>query len=296
MQLPFLGEAVALSVSVCWAASSSSFEIASRKVGSLEVNIIRLMIAFGMLGIYGLIVHGSFFPTGGGPQQWLWLSVSGLIGFFIGDLMLFKSLTVIGARLSMLVMTFSPALTAIIGFALLGEKLKLTHVMGIMLIISGILMAFLSHNREAAGKKVSIKGLLLAMGGALGQACGLVFSKKGIGDYDPFAATQIRIITGAVFFALLITVLKRWPSLIRAAKDGSTMKFVTVGSFFGPGLGVGLSMMAITMTETGIASALMSLTPIVLIVPALIKGRKLALLEIMGAFVSVGGVLMLFLL
>jgi drug/metabolite transporter (DMT)-like permease len=69
-----------------------------------------------------------------------------------------------------------------------------------------------------------------------------------------------------------------------------------VGSFFGPGLGVGLSMMAITMTETGIASALMSLTPIVLIVPALIKGRKLAMLELLGAFVSVGGVLMLFLL
>jgi drug/metabolite transporter (DMT)-like permease len=296
MQLPFLGEAVALSVSVCWAASSSSFEAASRKVGSLEVNIIRLMIAFGMLGIYGLIARGSFFPTGAGPQQWIWLSVSGLIGFFLGDLMLFKSLTVIGARLSMLVMTFSPALTAMIGFAILGEKLRITHVLGIMLIISGILMAFLSHNREKTGMKVTFKGLLLALGGALGQACGLVFSKKGVGSYDPFAATQIRIITGFVFFALLITVLRRWPSLIRATKDGGSMKFITVGSFFGPGLGVGLSMMAITMTETGIASALMSLTPIVLIVPALIKGRKLALLELMGAFVSVGGVLMLFLL
>src|SRR5659263_88543 len=169
MQLPFLGEAVALSVSVCWAASSSSFEAASRKVGSLEVNIIRLIMAFGMLGIYGLIARGSFFPTGAGAQQWIWLSVSGLIGFFLGDLMLFKSLTVIGARLSMLVMTFSPALTAIIGFAILGEKLRITHVLGIMLIISGILMAFLSHNREKTGMKLSINGLLLALGGALGQ-------------------------------------------------------------------------------------------------------------------------------
>lgn len=296
MEVPFLGEAVALSVSICWAASSSSFESASRKVGSLEVNIIRLVMAFAMLGIYGLVARGNFFPSGAGSQQWIWLSVSGLIGFFLGDLMLFKSLTVIGARLSMLVMTFSPALTAIIGFAVLGETLKLTHVLGIMLIISGILMAFLSHKRENTGMKLTIKGLLLALGGALGQACGLVFSKMGVGDYDPFAATQIRIITGFVFFALLITVLKRWPSLIKATKDGGSMKFITVGSFFGPGLGVGLSMMAITMTETGIASALMSLTPIVLIVPALIKGRKLAVLELLGAFVSVGGVLMLFLL
>jgi drug/metabolite transporter (DMT)-like permease len=296
MQLPFLGEAVALSVSVCWAASSSSFESASRKVGSLEVNILRLVIAFSMLGVYELFARGSFFPTGAGSQQWIWLSISGLIGFFIGDLFLFKSLTIIGARLSMLVMTFSPALTAIIGFALLGEKLRLTHVLGIILIITGILMAFLSRDKGASGFKPTLKGLLLAMGGALGQSFGLVFSKKGVGDYDPFAATQIRIITGLIFFVLLITVLKRWPSLHRAVKDGSAMKNITIGSFFGPGLGVGLSMMAITMTETGIASALMSLTPIVLIVPSLIRGRRIAMLELLGAFVSVGGVLALFLL
>jgi drug/metabolite transporter (DMT)-like permease len=296
MVLPFLGEAVALSVSVCWAASSSSFEAASRKVGSLEVNILRLVMAFSMLGVYGLVSRGSFFPTGASSQQWIWLSISGLIGFFVGDLFLFKSLTIIGARLSMLVMTFSPALTAIIGFAILGETLKWTSVLGILLIISGILMAFLSHDEGKTGYKPTIKGLLLALGGALGQACGLVFSKKGVGDYDPFAATQIRIITGFVFFVLLITVLKRWPSLWKATKDGPSMKQVTIGSFFGPGLGVGLSMMAITMTETGTASALMSLTPIVLIVPSLLRGRRIALLELLGAFVSVGGVLVLFLL
>lgn len=296
MQIPFLGEAVALSVSVCWAASSSSFEAAGRKVGSLEVNILRLIFAFCMLGVYGMIVRGSFFPTGAGTQQWIWLSVSGLIGFFVGDLFLFKSLTIIGARLSMLVMTFSPALTAFLGYVFLHEHLKLTHLLGIVFIIAGIAMAFVSPEKNGDRKKVSAKGLLYALGGAMGQAGGLIFSKKGLGDYDAFAATQIRIITGMVFFILLVIAMRRWSSLYKATQNGQSMKYIALGSFFGPGLGVALSLKAISMTETGIASALMALTPIVLIVPALLKGRRPAWLELAGAFVSVGGVLTLFLL
>jgi drug/metabolite transporter (DMT)-like permease len=296
MALSYLGEITALSVSFCWAISSSSFEAASKKIGSLEVNILRLVIAFCMLGLYGVCTGGSFLPTGARPEQWLWLSFSGLIGFFIGDLFLFKSLTVIGARLSMLVMTFSPALTAIIGFVMLSEKLRLHHIWGIVLILSGILMAFQSRTRAKEVAKISIKGLLFALGGALGQSFGLILSKKGIVGYDPFAGTQIRIITGFVFFALLVTVMKRWSSLIQSTKDVTSMKQVIFGSFFGPGLGVALSMIAITLTETGIASALMSLTPIVLILPSLFKGRRIAPLEVWGAIISVSGVMCLFLI
>ena len=295
MSVPYLGESIALSVSLCWAASSSAFESASHKVGSLQVNFLRLIMAFLMLGVYGLIVRGSFFPNGAGHQQWLWLSVSGLIGFFIGDLFLFKALTMVGARLTMLVMTFSPALTALIGYFMLDEKLIWIKVIGIFFIVFGIALAFLSKVEHKNGTKASVKGLLIALGGALGQAFGLIYSKKGIGDYDPFAATQIRIITGFVFFIVLLTILKRWPNILRAVKEPVAMKQIAVGSFYGPGLGVGLSMAAISMTETGIASALMSLTPIVLVGVSLIKKRKVKLLEFLGAFISVGGVLLLFL-
>jgi len=295
MDYTYIGEISAISVSVCWAVSSTVFEKAGRMTGSLNVNYIRLFIAFSMLGIYGLIVNGSFFPVGAGYQQWLWLSISGFLGFFIGDLFLFKALTIIGARLSMLVMTFSPAMTAFIGFILLNEKLHILQIMAIFMVIGGILMTFIGRENKHFKFRMSLKGFLLAIGGSLGQSFGLIFSKKGIGDYDPFAATQIRIITGFLAFTILIIVLRHCKSIIKTTKDSKSMKLITIGSFFGPGLGVALSMYAISVTETGIASALMALTPIVLLVPAIIKGKKIAAKEIIGAFVSVGGVVLLFL-
>jgi len=295
MENIYIGEIASLFVSVCWAVSSICFESAGRRVGSLVVNYIRLFMAFCMLGIFGLFSSGSFFPTGAGEQQWIWLSISGMIGFFLGDLFLFKSFTIIGSRLSMLVMTFAPALTALIGYILLDERLQLNQVMAIMLIIGGILMAFIGRQEGKFVFNMSIKGFLYALGGALGQAFGYIFSKKGLGDYDPFAATQIRIITGLICFTLLVTFLNRWTSLGKALKNIKSMKEVSLGAFFGPSLGVGLSLYALTKTETGIASSLMALTPIILIVPAFIKGRRIAPMELFGAIISVAGVMILFL-
>ncbi len=295
MNNSIIGEVAALSVSVCWAVSSTHFEKAGRLVGSLTVNYIRLFLAFIFVGLFSLITRGYFLPSDAGSQQWIWLSVSGFIGFFIGDLLLFQALTIIGARLSMLVMTFSPVMTSLIGFFLLKEKLTIIQILAILTIVSGIMMTFIGRENRQFKFRMSFKGFILAVGGALGQSFGLIFSKKGLGDYDPFSATQIRIIAGFFAFTVLILLMGRFKDVFKTLTMKKPMAQITVGSFFGPGLGVGLSMYAIMMTETGIASVLMSLTPIVLIVPALIKGKTIAKKEIIGAFVSVTGVILLFL-
>ena len=295
MDRTYTGEIASLIVALCWAVSATFFEAAGRKVGSLIVNYIRLFIAFCLLGIYGLIVSGSFFPAGAGEQQWVWLSVSGIIGFFLGDMFLFKAYTIIGSRLAMLVMTFSPALTALIGYIMLDEILSLIQLGAIFLIIGGILMAFIGREKGKFHFNISLKGFLFALGGALGQSFGYIFSKKGLGDYDPFAATQIRIISGFICFTFLMTFLKKWTILKTSFNQVKAMKQIAFGSFFGPSLGVGLSLYALANTETGIASALMALTPLLLIVPALIKGRRIVPMELIGAFISVGGIMILFL-
>jgi len=295
MAFMYVGELAALSVSVCWSVSSTMFERSGKRVGSLSVNYLRLIIGFILLGVFGLFTKGDFLPQNAGFQQWIWLSLSGFLGFFIGDLFLFRSLTLIGSRLSMLVMTFAPAITALLGTLFLNEDLQLDQWLAILLTITGILIAFVGLDKGRINFKMSLKGFLFALGGAMGQAMGLIASKKGMGDYDPFAATQIRVITGLVSFSLFILVLNRWRGVRRAMSDTKAVRDITIGSFFGPFLGVALSMYAITMTETGIASALMALTPLVLIVPAMMKGRRVARREWVGAVVSVAGVMLLFL-
>jgi drug/metabolite transporter (DMT)-like permease len=137
--------------------------------------------------------------------------------------------------------------------------------------------------------------VLFAFIGAVGQAVGLVFSKVGMGTYSAFAATQIRIITGIVGFAIVISLWKKWGNVSVAVKNVSALKRIGLGSVFGPFLGVSFSLYAVQHANSGIASTIMAIVPI-LIIPAslLFLHKKVTLKEIIGATISVAGVALFF--
>ncbi len=292
-----LGEFAALLTAFFWTITSLAFESASNKIGSVAVNILRLVMGFIFLSIFTLIRRGFVLPIDATAENWIWLSLSGLVGFVFGDLFLFKSYTMIGSRFSMLIMTLVPPITAFFSFLILGEKLTLFHYLGMTLTFTGIAMAIFS--RPGKGEKLSLKlaprGILYAFGGAVGQALGLVLSKFGMKNYDPFAATQIRIIAGIFGYTILVTFLARWISVKKATQNKSGMLLTSLGAFFGPFLGVSFSLIAIKYTEAGIASTIMALVPVFIIIPAVVLFKqKVTIPEVLGAIVSVAGVALFF--
>lgn len=294
--MPFqshIGEIASLLTAVCWMLSAIFFEKAGRRTGSLSVNIIRIFLGILFLGITTLFTRGMFFPMDATAYNWLWLGLSGIVGFFLGDLFLFKSYILIGSRTSQLVMSLAPMITAVIGWFFLQEILSPKSIAGIVVSVGGIMIA-------VAGKKlklnIPLRGFLYALGGVLGQAVGLILSKKGMGDYDPIAATQIRAIFGFVAFALLVTFVGRWRRVFMTLRDNTGMKAITIGTVFGPFIGVSLSLYAVQHTETGIASALMALTPIFIIIPtAIMFKEKITARQVIGAIISIGGATIFFL-
>jgi drug/metabolite transporter (DMT)-like permease len=258
---------------------------------------LRLVIGLTFLSIFTLIRRGFLLPVDAAYENWLWLSLSGLIGFVFGDLFLFKSYTMIGSRFSMLIMTLVPPITALCSFIILGEKLTLYHYLGMALTFSGIAMAIFSRSGkgEKFSLKLSPKGILYAFGGAVGQALGLVLSKFGMKDYDPFAATQIRIIAGIAGYVALVTILARWGSVYNATGNRKGMMLTSLGAFFGPFLGVSFSLIAVKYTEAGIASTIMALVPVFIIIPAVfLYKQKVTLPELIGSVLSVAGVSLMF--
>jgi drug/metabolite transporter (DMT)-like permease len=298
----YLGEIAALLTAACWTVTAMAFESAGKRVGALSLNLIRLVMGLVFLTIYNALVNDGFFPDAT-RYQWFWLVLSGLVGFVLGDLFLFRSFILIGARMAMLIMAMVPPITALIGWITLGEVLTGMEFLGMAITLLGIVLVMavkVDIKKGAFGKKLTagplLLGSLLALGGAVGQATGLVLSKKGMQDMDAFSATQIRIIAGVIGFSLVITAFKRWKHLFGALKDLKAMKIMTLGSFTGPFLGVSFSLLAVQHTDTGIAATLMALTPVLIIPPALLmKKEKIKALEIVGAIVSVTGVALFFL-
>ena len=292
------GELAALATAIFWTVTALSFEYAAKRVGSLAVNMIRLTFAFIILGIFTLITRGMFLPLDATPHAWLWLSLSGIVGLVLGDYFLFKSYTVISSRISMLIMTTVPPMTALIGWLLLGEKMTALHLFGMFLTMAGIFMAIFTKPDNGQKLKLSypLKGIVFALVGAAGQAGGLVLSKFGMGSYNAFAASHIRLIAGLAGYVLIILVMGKGNLIRTAVVDGKGMKAIALGSFFGPFLGISFSLLAVKYTETGIAATIMAIVPILIIPPSIVMFKeKFTWIEIVGAVVSVAGVVLMFL-
>jgi drug/metabolite transporter (DMT)-like permease len=300
----YYGEIAALFTALFWTVTSLSFESAGKKVGSLAVNLIRLAFAFVIYCFLNYFRRGLFLPIDAGTERWIWLALSGLVGFVFGDLLLFQSYVIIGARIAMLIMALAPPITAFFSWLLLGEVLSFMNWIGMIVTLGGISIVILKREtpEDPESKRIkfttnySIKGILLAFGGAIGQGVGLVLSKKGMGEYDAFAASHIRVIAGLIGFALIITITRQYPKVWSALHHKPAMKRIALGSFFGPFLGVSFSLIAIKHTQAGIAATLMAIVPVLIIPPAILFFReKVNWKEILGAIITVGGVVIFFL-
>jgi len=294
-----LGELAALATAGCWTITAMVFESAGRRVGSLAVNFIRLFIAVILLAAYGALTRGVPIPIDADAEAWGWLAASGIVGLTFGDLCLFRALVLIGARLSLLVMALVPPLTALMGWIALGEGLGAMDGLGMALTVGGVVYVLIERRpereRKIAGRDRR-NGVLLALGGAFGQAAGLILSKLGMKSYDAFAATHIRVIAGLVGFALIFCFVRWWPRVAAALRDGRAMATIGAGSIFGPFLGISLSLLAVQHTEAGAAATIMAIVPVLIIVPSvLIKKEKVSTRAVIGALVAVIGVGVMFL-
>jgi drug/metabolite transporter (DMT)-like permease len=291
------GEFAALLTALCWTFGALAFEIACKRAGAAAVNWLRLIVGFVLISIFCLFYRGALFPSDASAHTWFWLTLSGVIGFSIGDFLLFRAFIVIGSRISMLIMASVPPITALIGWTVLGETLEGMDLLGMALTIGGIAMVVLERQAGQDQKKFthSMQGVLLAFGGAVGQAVGLVLSKYGMGTYDAFAATQIRILAGTLSFALLF-FFRGWVNVYHTIWDRKAALPMFWGALFGPFLGVSFSLLAVQHTTTGVASTIMAIVPVLIIPPAIILFKeRVTAREAIGAFAAVTGVALFFL-
>lgn len=196
----------------------------------------------------------------------------------------------------MLIFASVPPISEVMALIFLGEKMTSMQVVGMFVTLAGIGSVILvtdGNNKLAFSHPVA--GILFAFGGALGQASGYIIGKYGIGDYDPFSATQIRLISGILAFIVIFTFRHHWPNFVKSFKRKDAMLSMTVGSFFGPFLGISMSLYAVQKINPGVASTLISITPIMLIPYAyFIKKEKVSAKEILGTVIALTGVAIMF--
>lgn len=293
-----LGVAFGIATALCWTGSSIVFAEASRRTGSVPVNLIRLVIAVIMLGIVGAAHRGQPLPMDASPHQWTWLGLSGIVGFFIGDLTLFRAFVLIGPRRSTLLMALAPAFAAITDFIFFRVQLLPQQSLGIFITLVGVMWVIVerSSKPDAHLEGVSRWGITLGLLGALGQGVGSVLTHHAYiyGRFDPFGSTQIRALPAIVLFFLFILITRRSRDTIDALRNAPAMGLMTLGAFAGPFLGVSLFNASVARIPSGVTSTLAGMVPIFMLpIAAFVQKERITIRAVLGAIIAVAGVALL---
>lgn len=295
-----IGELAAVGTSLLFSFTSTQFTLAGRQVGSMVVNRSRLILAILLLTTTHIII-GLPLPIYAPPQRWFWLGISGIVGLVLGDAFLFQAFIYIGPRLSMLIMSLVPIMASLFAWLFLNETLSGGQILGIVLTILGVAWvvwkADVDRNYRVHSTNYSM-GILFALGGANGQALGLIFAKKGLaGDFPALSATLIRMLVAALVlwtFTLLRSQVR--PTLEKLRSNHRASLLIIGGSITGPFIAVTLSLIAIQNTEIGIASTIMALTPVFLLpISYFVFNERFGWQTVVGTLLAITGVALLFL-
>ncbi len=328
----FIGETIALFVALSWTVTALFAEVASKRMGSLPLNVVRMVMSLSLLAVTLWLVMGVPWPRFADGDTWLWLLLSGVVGYVIGDYCLMQGYIYIGSRFGQLFMTLSAPTAAIMGRLLIGEQMRPLAVVGMCVTLFGIGLSILAR-RDGPARTGNVphlklglprRGVFYASVAGICQGCGLVLSKIGLEHYNasilasghaldaapaealvplplyismPFAATMIRASIGLVGFVALLLLFERdgKAKLRHAVRDRKAMWCVLGATVFGPFVGVSMSLLATMYTSTGIAQTLFALTPILIIAPSVwLFHQRVTPRQIIGAIISVAGVSLFF--
>ena len=309
--MQYVGELISIGVAFSWTATALLSEFGSKRMGNLTLNLTRMVITLIFSCILFWAVGGNPLPAGASTEAYLWMMLSGLVGYVIGDFCLFQCYIIIGSKFGQLFMTLAPITAAIMAWFTLGQEIRPTAILAMIVTLAGIAITVLGRgdNHHKLTLKLPLSGVLFAIAAAVCQGVGLVLSKIGMDHYEatlttplagwmlPFHANFFRCVAGTIGFVLLMALREGFAPLQRGVRDRKGMIAAVATTIFGPFVGVGASLLAVQYTAAGIASTLMALTPIIIILPAWwIFKQPITAKSILGAIISVIGVSLFFLL
>lgn len=261
-------ELAALGAATCWALTGLISAGPAGHLGAPAFNRVRQIFVTGLLTLY-VVITGTWRELDAasiGP-----LLLSGLIGIFVGDTLLFATLNRLGPRRSGILFALNAPIAALLGWLVLGEALPVPAMMGIALTATGVFLAILFGKRRAQIHEwETIKGplsvgVLLGLGAATGQAIGSILVRPVMATgLDPFVASLLRV----GIAALCLSVLTQLPIPSVKPKGPLTLRVAAMTALTGVlalAIGMTLLLFALSGGKVGIISTLSATSPVMIL-------------------------------
>lgn len=253
------------------------------------------------MAIFRFISTGTLAIPQLSVSSWIFLILSGLIGYVLGDMFYFASFRYIPYRLSMVIFCTHPIVSTLASHFLFQQSLSPVQFVGVLLTISGTLLALLCAKQPTSSKYIEKRwlGIFYAFLGMLGQGACVLLSSQALellGEIPgkTLLCSQIRQLAAIVGFTVLGFLHNDWARLRDDLKIPHAIPLLALGGLTGCTIGTTLLLQAIQYIPIGIASALASISPILAIpISILFFKERVGFSEILSICITVAGIILL---
>ena len=259
---------IALAAALAWSVSSLISADVTRKIGGLVFNRIRLFMVSIMLILYTTYI-GTWDTLN--YHNLILILISGFIGIFLGDTLLFIALQKIGPRRNNILFSLAAPFTVLLNIIFLNEIMNIINLIGCFVVFFGVLIAIIygsNKNNEHRWEVIegSLKlGVTMGVLAAFCQASGLIIMKPVLDSgVDPIASASIR--TTISFLLLSFTFFLKSKNFLSKSKINMKIIFkIFISGFLGMAVGMSLLLIALQNADAGIVATLSSTSPIIVL-------------------------------
>jgi len=199
---------------------------ALKKIDPIRSNVIRTLFS-AVLSIPVAIVAGDLNSFSNIDLNALILVIlAAIIGFGVGDTLLFKSITIIGVSRAYTIVYTSPFFTMILAVVLLNEPFIIKYLVGTILIVLAVIVISIDNNNDADRGIISLEGIVLALLSSLCWAIGTILVAIGVKNISVYLANMVRYAILFLFLLLISKPMRRWnitkKDLVLLSASGAT--------------------------------------------------------------------------
>ena len=307
---PSVAIAAGLFSAAAWGVASLLFarflraQAVGRPPSAAGANLFKNCLAFGVfLCLWPLL--GGALP---GSTITLWLLISGVLGFALGDSLYFAALPRCGVQTAAMVGQFNVPLAALMGYLWNGEALGAKTLAFMALAMTGIVLVISDPRNARQGERRSAykAGVLFALLNAVTIASGIFVGHVGIEEVDILPGTLIRML-GGIAGAFLVAPL--WGSVARLLGDPNESarlevrelvlpfqrrawwKPLILASCAGSVLGLLPYHIALRELDSGVAAVMFATTPLFTLPLGRLFGERFGPRSVVGTLIGFAGVI-----
>ncbi|MEJ2109328.1 MAG: DMT family transporter [Acidobacteriota bacterium] len=290
MEIPYLGETLALTTAVVWSFAIILFKKSGETVNPLGLNLFKNTLTMLMVPPTMLLFGRELFLPA--PlSDYVLLMISGVLGIGIADTLFFKSLNLLGAARSAIVDCLYSPFIILPSIFWLGERLTLIQAGGVLLILSAVLTIGREKGLVEITRRQLIIGILLGAAAMFTMGISVVMIKPILERSPVLWAIEVRLVGAAVSLFVLLGCHPRRKAVVRSCLDLRSWKYMVPGSILGTYIALMLWIGGMKYAPASIASALNQTNNIfVFILAALFLKERITIYKIAGIVMAVIGV------